>query len=637
MSHINAYGDVAHGVAGGNASVNNVVFSPGAVGGWLDDNRVFFANGSAGWALYIYDRITKTIVPAITDTSDPQYGQGGNSLFARDGVWAAWLGGSDSHRGLYSNTGMRLPDGGLMGVGGGGAIGFKPLYQSFGPTLVRETNGDEWKITDGHAYELVLLGNHTAIWQEANQLRVFGLPQPMQIGNAWRPFAFVRNGEWWVSYWSDVCGYITHPFNSPIGYQIVPAGVDSWVSARQINNDWVLFALHPSEAEQSFTPYHLRFDQPAVNLTPSVVAPKLTGSCWLGWYEFAQGRQGPGNCTLAVRNITSVDRPVIVTDETLNISAPKVLGHFIGGDDVDKIEFSASQTKYRPIAYWDDRNWPRWPVLPKGAWTCVQAYCRLDESPLTFEKDIRRILDSSPLDAKIALVCQQYTSNAKFTRDLTSLIPVFIRLRNDYSQKVVALLLFNGYGRATGISDHSEIVPYWTEATKSVGVPSIEKYPVVIDPPPPPPPGKKKPPVPVPFYPSLKPYEVNMDSKVVAIQAFAGKFGRILAAESGKGPFGWYPVVFDRDTPDDDCKFDLTKPDDKFKAKHQKTGALLGLDATKFSASLTTQFYGKPNDDRGGYESLSLYKTPSGMIIGFIEYNNTEGKYPSCAFSVVEL
>jgi hypothetical protein len=117
MSHINAYGDVAHGVAGGNASVNNVVFSPGAVGGWLDDNRVFFANGSAGWALYIYDRITKTIVPAITDTSDPQYGQGGNSLFARDGVWAAWLGGSDSHRGLYSNTGMRLPDGGLMGVG----------------------------------------------------------------------------------------------------------------------------------------------------------------------------------------------------------------------------------------------------------------------------------------------------------------------------------------------------------------------------------------------------------------------------------------------------------------------------------------------------------------------------------------
>jgi hypothetical protein len=128
-----------------------------------------------------------------------------------------------------------------------------------------------------------------------------------------------------------------------------------------------------------------------------------------------------------------------------------------------------------------------------------------------------------------------------------------------------------------------------------------------------------------------------METKIVAVKGPAGLYGRILAADLGQGLFGWYPVKFDCASPDDDCKFELTKPDDKFQLLHQKTDALFGADATGFSSDLTKQFYGKPGGPaaRGAYESPVIYDgNLNGTLQGVVEYDSEVGKYFSCAFAV---
>ncbi len=114
-----------------------------------------------------------------------------------------------------------------------------------------------------------------------------------------------------------------------------------------------------------------------------------------------------------------------------------------------------------------------------------------------------------------------------------------------------------------------------------------------------------------------------MTPELGAIKGPGNKFGRVLQADAGTGPFGWYPVRFDRDTPDDDCWFELSKPDARYALRHTKVDGLFGADATEHSDSIPKQFYLKPGNDRGILESpVLIYSPTSVLIVGFFEWDD---------------
>jgi hypothetical protein len=281
---------------------------------------------------------------------------------------------------------------------------------------------------------------------------------------------------------------------------------DSWFIRARRDGDQVSIALVRKTGDPSIlrwlTMAELRA-MPVVVPDPVVVnVPPINRALWFGGFAFGTPLAVLGNCLLAVRNITGPQaRPVIVSDETVGNVSGTILGHFISGSTVEAIELQAKTIAERPVAYWDDRRWPRWPVLPTGAWLCVRAYCLKDESPAAFEADMRTVLSTVPVGQDVALVAQCYTSNLDLTSDLVGLVPVFARLCRDFPC-IVALLPFSfsglTTGRATGLQDHPEALPAWTALAATVTTPTLP-----IGPPPPPPPPKEPPMPALPVSPDI--------------------------------------------------------------------------------------------------------------------------------------
>lgn len=494
MSFINASGDILHGVAGGQVSVNNQPFSRGAAAGWINDEECFFADGDHGWVASIYNTRTEQRRLAVADPAAPQFGQSMNHGYAGGGVWAAWQGVANEHRGLYASTGFRLPECGLLGVGPDGEIGFKPSYQSSGPSLVHPQGLPDWFLSAGGCYDLQLLGEQRAIWHEANQIRTAGLPRCRQLGRAWRPHAFSLGARWWVAYYSDVAGVVLHPFDSFLGYQVVPAGVDAWMSARALHDGYVRFALSSGEAEQ---PGQLRaqdidlvVDAPH-DLETQLWQPRPIGRpLWLGFFEFGDPVSkkaldlGPGNCYLAVRNISGhARRPVILTPETSDILAGDILGRLCAASDplapsVEQVEAQVAAAEAagdRPVAYWDGRRWPRLPRLPPGAWLGLQAYQGRTETAEALEASLNATLAALPPAQGVALIGQCYASNAGLAADLRPLPALYARVAAKWPQ-VQAVLAFSGYGRAQGFNDHPEVRPLWEAFAAGLKTPIFQPW-----------------------------------------------------------------------------------------------------------------------------------------------------------------
>lgn len=250
---------VTHGLGGGNASFDNAPFSSGGgPPGFIREDVVAFANGADGWIVSVWDRamdkIQRLDFPAVAATRGraakmvhvalpPPKNLGmmkvatdANFLVAGGGHVACWLGAAGPERGLYCTTGFRQPDAGLLAMGPDGALGYKPSYYSFGPSVVRFVDGTEVVLTNGHATELQLLGGTKAIWTEdVAGPRVFGLPTPVcdATGGLWMPRAAMAGGQWWLCYFSGARGLVLHPFGSFRGFSVVPHG-DAWPSLVQI-------------------------------------------------------------------------------------------------------------------------------------------------------------------------------------------------------------------------------------------------------------------------------------------------------------------------------------------------------------------------------------------------------------------
>jgi hypothetical protein len=133
-----------------------------------------------------------------------------------------------------------------------------------------------------------------------------------------------------------------------------------------------------------------------------------------------------------------------------------------------------------------------------------------------------------------------------------------------------------------------------------------------------------------------------METQIVAIKGPGGKYGRPDAPNTGPWGHlgtGWRAVRFDRATPDADCRFELSKPDDKHKLVNVSTRGLFSVDPT--AAHIEEQFNIKPSEtDRGWSESPVVYDgNLFGQLTGQVEFTQDAalGRFVSCAFVVVPL
>jgi hypothetical protein len=152
--------------------------------------------------------------------------------------------------------------------------------------------------------------------------------------------------------------------------------------------------------------------------------------------------------------------------------------------------------------------------------------------------------------------------------------------------------------------------------------------------PPTPPPVPPVPPVPPPDDAAV-PYEVFMSTERVGLRGPKGLFARIDPTESGQGMFGGFPIHFDREQIGPHETFELSKPDSLYALKHEATGHYLGFDATSYAEDLSRQFYTK--SERYSYESPTVVKLPSGLVIAFKEYDHVGRKFVSAAVTVVKV
>lgn len=238
-------GDIAHGVGGGFASLDNVAFSRGGVGGWVDRDRIAFANGADAWMVSSYDKATGYVARVVFDGVTTV----ANTIYAGGGHVAVWV---DTTTGVYATTGMRAPKAGLLGMGPDASIAYKPDYFALGPTIVREVTGEEWQLTPAAPLSLQLLGARRAIWMEGSVIKVANLPPAAYVnaGGVWAAQAAYAAGAWWVCYYSGEKGIVLHPFASAArAYSILPKG-DGWFAISVVSaGDTIRIAVSRTQGE----------------------------------------------------------------------------------------------------------------------------------------------------------------------------------------------------------------------------------------------------------------------------------------------------------------------------------------------------------------------------------------------------
>ncbi|HUC41579.1 MAG TPA: hypothetical protein VMR92_12130, partial [Gemmatimonadales bacterium] len=270
MISINSRGDFCHGVGGGYFNVNNVQIRPGGSGGWIDDDFAALADGTDDWKVAVYYMPTGRVT-----RGHPEYPNGvvTTDIKAGGGIYASWPGVG----GVLASTGWTYPDSGLLGVGPDGALAYKPSYQSGGPSMVRERDGSEWQLTPNHPYDLQLLGQRRALWNDTVLgFTVLGIPMPQRLPGAnWFPHAFLLEDQWWFGCQNEYCGVVAHPFDNPRrGYVIVPTG-NAWPAFRALDRYTLLCVWSNSEAEQAGQLTPRRFDVRTDPLVDIIVPPPI--------------------------------------------------------------------------------------------------------------------------------------------------------------------------------------------------------------------------------------------------------------------------------------------------------------------------------------------------------------------------
>ena len=508
MPYLNVRGQIAHGRGGGLASVDNLPFHKGGVGGWLDADTVVFANGDDGWVVSSYHLPTR-VTRRLLDV-------GCNESFAGGGHFASWLDGKadNPNRGIWSSTGLRVLDGGLLGVGPDASIAYKPSYQSGGPTYVRElafdANGKrvEWQLTPNHPYQLQLLGNGRAIWWDTGtqRIEVRGIARPNLLDGAIMPHVVeMPNGELWVSSFSNV-GVTLHPFGSFEGFPVVPFGTDAWHVSAKLTDDVIVVAWatgegeQPGEIKRMF--FNIRTNETKdaagktlrlgrVQLAPprDRTIPKIGREMYVGCYVGSPppGKPGGWGTDTPWQTVPGNFRITIPGGEVRRNDNDSIIGQYVEGvpdTDPAAIDRAIADTKLAhpgvPIwVYWPRQAQAQSRRLPIGASVFgMEMYRGVGETEAAFEARSNTSLVGVP---KAFLIPQGYLSNTNNTPDLESIVPIAGRVARD-NVNVVGIAVFNGSGRATGLDQHQDIRNLWARLFASVPGPPKQAAPMVNQP-----------------------------------------------------------------------------------------------------------------------------------------------------------
>lgn len=654
MPYANERGQLEHGVGGGQASIDNVAFSPGGAGGWITDDLAGFINGADGWTPASYD--------PLTEQRTRLHNVAVNNMFSGGGQWATFRASQDPERGLYSSSGLRLQDGQPLAVGPDGALCYKPQYHSLGPTLVREVDGAEWTLTASVPRtfsDLQLLGWRRAIWLDVVAgLSVVGIPKPLVVpGTIYRPRACQFGGKWWISYFHVEIGVLLHPFDKLEGWIITPVGVDAWQEivpmATTIRVGWgTTEAEQPGQIRRiEIDPVlYLRVDLDTGQVTPDrpvplrvpVTSTPINKTMYQGWFvgqsdAAALGRPDwqtdidwrtlPGNCRLEIPNRLWKDRQ------------DRLIAAYVEGSpdtDINAIDRAIAAQKAKDpyklvLAYWPRQAWSR---VPAGCeFVGVEAYQGVSEPDVNFEVRVRNALALVSPQRRV-LIPQCYSSNLNNTANLEKVAAICSKIAADVP--MVGMVAFNGTGRKTGFWQHPEVVPIWTTIAATVTAPAT---PPAQPKPPEPEPPKPKPPVSFPFA-----KELHMDPTKVAVRV-GSTFLRVDPAEVGKHPTfpGFTPVhinaTYDQALADSNCHFMAREVSPGRFELTQDGRGWLGQDATEFGAGIEKLFYVKPSDPQG-YETWNGWTLGAGgPEIVTIQYDRSEdhGKTTGVSLTLVKV
>jgi hypothetical protein len=237
---INSRGDVAHGIGGLQASVNNVPFAKGWVGGWINDDTIVYVNGDDNWSIWAWHR--------PSDTRERLSTASATALYAGGGIVAWHLQSRDEARGLYTTVGLRLKEGAVFGMGEDGSIVYTPALQAGGPMNVRRPGGTDLTISDRSPDEPVSVQeNGGVLWTNRMTLQVYGLDQPVYAsdGGIWK----VSGAAGWLLYVSEKHGVVLHPWSTLRGFSVLAQG-DGWPAMREIAPGILRVAVSRKEGEQ---------------------------------------------------------------------------------------------------------------------------------------------------------------------------------------------------------------------------------------------------------------------------------------------------------------------------------------------------------------------------------------------------
>jgi hypothetical protein len=695
-------GDVGHGVGGGYASLNNAAFSLGGVGGWRNQNKVAFANGNDSWLVSTYDKTTKqiervqfpsqlvinaapnavraysrTMARAYADAMSASANVPANTIYAGGDHVACWLGSKGDDRGLYTTFGMRLPDAGLMGMGPDAAVGYKPLYQSNGPTNVREANGDDWQLTFGHAAFLTMYGARRNMWQENFVVSVTNLPQPQVYydngGGVWSPSAAFVGGQWWIAYYSSAKGIVLHPFSSYARvYSILPQG-DGWHRVSALSANVLRIAISKTEGEgpgdvwgydidvttgvaiplpfwqggRAQTLPFVRIED--VNPAPAPTIPTFSFNHPVSTVVFKDptGSTAAPAEILVNENQQDTPRQVFVADDSL------IAGHWRGallgiyteakGDALPKVVQLAASMRTRVLVCHDTiEPW----TLPKGLrkWdiVAIETYRypteSLGDAVLRWQRDVKAMVAQWPGDCGIVpmFYCMGGAAggNPPEVWSVADVLDTQRRLSElvNLSSRIRIVMPFS-YLRANGIVAHEELKQSYENLLQAAPhAPALTPVPDPVVPPKP---------TPKPYFIHKRgTYMTEIDGKTVTLRGPRGLLQRPDTPGTGiwkdADPKGtWRGSKFDvSDSGDARAHYVAKKlPNGRYTLTNVQDRCLAGEDAGWYTPDVISQFYHKPTDntDAGDLEQWRIYEgNENGALEAQCEHV-TDDQHPSGA------
>ncbi len=610
MPKQNARGDVIMGAGGEQGSLNQrpYPFATWGRGAWRDDDTILVAlvhppavHGVPAGAVYSWRPFADPAGQALELVDGRPY----NQIAGGGGRWVALAVPPAPAPPMQFGSMGDKPGAGSADVALDGSIVYKTGYHAEAGLTFIDPAGARTDEPGAFPAEYVALPGGRAIWKGGAHGRA---PIRPALADAAGAILATLAGEDWIVYWSPSrAALIVQPDGEPNGYVFVTETMFNYdviargavlrlVSSRTSGEGpGDLTTIEISRAGVRYVvgdgaiPAWGPIDAPA-----PLPRPRFPFLHRVSVYPFkAEGSGRPDVLTLGT--YTEAPTP----------PAPLPAGRLLLGHD-SPADWTIPAAALRPH---DLAGWELYRVVGES----------LEQSAARWDRQTRSNLAQWAHDCfVIPMFYNQFnpaTGGWLWTdREVLEGLDALARIVN-LSPRIKVIAPF-AYDRANGIKPNPNLQRTFhdlVEAAARAGEPTLEPIPPTpIDPPDPPDP-------PASLY--YQPKEYPMSATEVGAIKVGPLFARVVEGGAGRGPFGFHQVLFDRETPDDDCKWILSKPDSRYAIEHTKIPILAGADQKEAEDPF---WYGKPTNlpnARGILESPVLIKDPaSNLIVGYFTW-----------------